>query len=53
MMVVEVDNKEYICNDIEVNVPSKTLYSEGKHPTFAMVGECNSYEFFNKKIIIK
>jgi hypothetical protein len=52
MMVVEIDNKEYVCNDIIVNVPSKTVYNLDKHPTFAMVGECKSYEFLNHKMIL-
>ena len=52
-MVVEIDNKEYICCDIEVNVPCKTIYNVGKHPTFAMVGECNSFEFITNKMILK
>ena len=53
MMVVEIDNKEYICNDIEVKVHSKTVYNKDKHPTFAMVGKCNSFEFTNNKMTIK
>ena len=53
MMIVEVGNKQYICNDIEVNVSSRTEHKKDEHPTFAMIGECNSFEFFNNKMILR